>query len=190
MIRLFIVVLALVLQGCSGVILGSALTGAYVLSSFSSVKETKEEYLLERKLNKEIDMILKLNNLDSIKAEALVLRKNIFLVGVAKNNSLKKYLLDYTSSKYHKYKIFDEIKVGVSRSPFIDFTIKQKIKTKLIFTNNVRYANYYFSVFGGEVTIIGYASDKYESTLVSEKISSTQGVGKIINYIEIKDLGD
>jgi osmotically-inducible protein OsmY len=190
MYKIFALIGVFFLQGCTGFLLGTTLTGAYFISSFTDVYEAKEEFLLEKKIAKELKAIKKIRGSEVFDADALVLQKNIFVVGIAKNQVSKKYPLDYLASKYPKYKIIDEIKIGTSKNSFLDFTIKSKIKTKLALTNSVRYANYYFSVYGGEVVVIGYASSKYEASTVLEKISSTRGVRKIINYIEIKDLGD
>jgi osmotically-inducible protein OsmY len=181
---------AFCLQSCSGILLGTTLTGAYFVSSFTNFYETKEEFLLEKQVKKDIKAIKILREKEKFDADVIVLRNNIFIVGIAKNQASKKYPLDYISSKYSKYKVIDELKIGTAKSSISDFTIKHKIKTKLILTNGIRYANYYFSVHDGEVVVIGYASDKHESAILLDKISSTRGVRKIINYVEIKDLGD
>jgi osmotically-inducible protein OsmY len=179
----------LLVQGCSGIWLGGTLTSAYFASSFGSISESKKEYALERKIEKDLKAIKSLRENDKFSINAFVLKNTIYMVGMAENQSSKKYPMDFIATKYSRYKIMDEVKIGTSKS-FSDAFTTQKIKTKLIFTNGVRYANYHLLVYAGEVTIVGYASDKNESTKVLEKISSTRGVKKVINYIEIKDLGD
>jgi osmotically-inducible protein OsmY len=184
---------ALILQGCAGAIFGSTLVGAYFVGSFSGVSEVKSEYSLQQKISKELLAIKKLQENLSFDIEPLVLSEKIFLIGVAGDKSSKNYPMDFISSKYRKkFKIIDEVRVANINNlqKISDSIIKKKIKIKLIFTNRIRYGNYYIAVYGGEVIIVGSAGDKYESAKVFDLISSTRGVKKIINYVEVKDIGD
>lgn len=182
-----------ILQGCAGAILGSTLVGAYFIGSFGGLAEVKNEYSLQQKISKELLAIKKLQENLSFEIEPLVSSEKIFLIGVAVDKTSKSYPMDFISSKYRKnFKIIDEVRVVSisSLQKISDSIIKKKIKIKLIFTNGIRYGNYYIAVYGGEVSIIGSAGDKYESAKVFDLISSTRGVKKIINYVEVKDIGD
>jgi osmotically-inducible protein OsmY len=181
------------LQGCAGAILGSTLVGAYFVGSFSSVSEVRSEYALQSKISKELAAIKKLKEDANFDIEPLVLNNKIYLIGVADNAAHKSYPMDYIFSKYKsKYKIIDEVRIAnlTFGQETSDSIIKSKIKTKFVFTNGIRYGNYYIAVYGSEVIIVGSAANKYEAAKVLDLISSTRGVKKIINYVEVKDIGD
>lgn len=189
--KLVFTLLFFTISGCSGVILGSTLTGNYFVSSFSSVFETKDEYLLEQKINKQLNAIKNLREEAKFDIQVIVIKNIIYAIGIAKDPSSKAYSMDFISTRYsNKYKIIDEVKVGEAKSAFGDSLIKTKIKTKFILTNGIRYANYYITVYNKEVIVVGAASDKYEASKAFNIISSTSGVKKIVNYVEVKDIGE
>ncbi len=175
------------LQGCAGIWFGSSLSGAYVASNFSSFSDSKDEYLLEREINSKLKALKKVKESVDFDIDIIVLKKTIFAIGTAKDETSRKSALDFISSRYSKYNLIDEVNTTFSANSFIDGLTKFKIKSKLILTNGVRYANYYLSVYGGKVVVVGYAVDKYEASLVLDKISQTSGVKSILNYIEVRD---
>lgn len=181
------------LSSCSGAILAPTLVGAYMIGSFTSVSEMTNEYILQKKIYSGIRKFSKSHDVSLFNIEILVYNKAIYIIGLADNNSIKKKLLDFISYEYKKtYKMIDEVRITNLQSYFAwwDYIIKNKIKMKLIFKNGVRYGNYYITVYKGEAIIIGAAANKYEAQLVLERITSTRGVKKIINYVEVKDIGD
>lgn len=188
--RMIILVYVLILQGCSGVFLAPALMGSYMVGSFESVSDMKNNRKLQKKITKELNAIKKLNEEAVFKVDVLVYDKGIYIIGSAKDAKSKHYVLSYVSSRYKTKKIIDEIKVPLTRYAMLDYYTRSKIKTKLVFTNGVRYSNYNVYVYGGDIILIGAAHDKYESSKVLDAISSTRGVKKIINYVEVKDIGD
>jgi osmotically-inducible protein OsmY len=179
--------LVLWLQGCAGIWLGSTLSSSYFASNFTSFSDSKEEYLLEREINSKLKALKKVKENIDFDIDITVLKKKIFVIGTAKDETSRKSALDFISSRYSKYNLIDEVNTTFSTNSFIDGLTKFKIKSKLILTNGVRYANYYISVYGGKVVVVGYAVDKYEASLVIDKISQTSGVKSILNYIEIRD---
>ncbi len=185
--------LVLILQGCAGGILATSLVGAYFIGSFSSVSDIKNEYRLQKKISSEIEAIKKVKEGLNFNIEVTVYSNGIYLIGIAENLNSKRFPLDYVSNKYGKSKkIIDEVRIerhGLKDS-MKDYLIKSKIKTKFIFTNGIRYGNYNISVFSGNVFIIGAAADKYEASKILDIISSTIGVKKVMNYVEVKDIGD
>lgn len=185
------ILLAFALFSCSGVVVGSTLTGAYFTSSFYDVFETKNDYFLEQKVKTQVEALKKIREDIEFDADIMVRSRVIYSIGIAKDEKSRRYLLDYISSKYGKdYKIIDEIKIGESKTNFQDYMIKTSIKTRLTLTNGVRYSNYYIAVYNQDVVLIGIASTKYEASKVVEIASNTNGVKKILNYVEVKDIND
>ena len=91
------------------------------------------------------------------------------------------------SNKQISKKIYEQ---NFLMSAILDSFIKQKIKLKFVLTNGIRYGNYYIASHNGELVIIGAAEDKYESAKVLELISSTRGIKKVINYVEVRNIDD
>ena len=189
--KLACVLLMLLVSGCSGAVLGSTLTGAYFTGSLYDVFETKNDYLLERKITNQISALKQIREDIKFDADIMVRSGVIYTIGIAENTASKRYLLDYISSKYSKsHKVIDEVKVGESKTGIQDYFIKTKIKSGLALTNGVRYSNYYVTVYNKEVVLIGIAATKYEASKVVEVASSTRGVQKILNYVEVRDIED
>lgn len=190
--ELIFIVVAFLMTGCSGIILGATLTGGYFTSSFYDVFETKNDYLLEKKITKQVNALKKIReDASKFDVEVMVRSGVIYAIGIAEDAKSKKYVLDYISAKYNSsHKLMDEIKIGKSTTQAQDYLIKTRIKSGLILTNGVRYSNYYIAVYNKEVVLIGIAATKYEASKVVEVASSARGVVKILNYIEVKDIED
>jgi osmotically-inducible protein OsmY len=186
--KIALILTIIILQGCAGALFASTVSGAYVVSSLNSVSEDKEEFLEARSVKKALKEIKKQNPKIKFDIDVIVFKNTIFLIGYAENKEISTKILNIILKKNKNYKLINEIKTSISSASFTNYLKKINIKTKLIFTNGVRYSNYYIAVFGDQVTIIGYAVGRTEYSLVLDVLAKTRGIKSIVNYIEVKDL--
>lgn len=81
--------------------------------------------------------------------------------------------------------VMDELKTGQNQGfgdAAKDSWITTRIKSKLLFTNDISSINYNLQTVDGVVYLMGIAKDKHELDQVLNIIRNTSGVKKVVNY--------
>ncbi len=150
-------------------------------------KDYKKQQEAEKNTKKTIKKLFKIDN-DSKEysnINILVLKDRILLTGYVNSAKHKKIALDRILAIEKNHEILDEIIVLNSDkkiSGFNDYMILKKVSVRLKKIENFNPNNFRYDVVNSVVFIMGDADNKAQMDKITDTISRTLGVKKVINY--------
>ena len=151
-------------------------------------EDYKKQQEAEKNTKKTIKKLFKIDN-DSkeyLNINILVFKDRILLTGYVNNAKYKKIALNRISAIDKDHEILDEIVVLNSDkkiSGFNDYMILKRVNIRLKKIENFNPNNFRYDVVNSVVFIMGDADNKTQMDKITDTISRTLGVKKVINYI-------
>ena len=151
-------------------------------------EDYKKQQKAEKNTKKTIKKLFKIDN-DSKEysnINILVFKDRILLTGYVNSAKYKKIALDRISAIDKDHEILDEIVVLNSDkkiSGFNDYMILKRVNIRLKKIENFNPNNFRYDVVNSVVFIMGDADNKAQMDKITNTISRTFGVKKVINYI-------
>ena len=151
-------------------------------------EDYKKQQEAEKNTKKTIKRLFKIDN-DSkeyLNINILVFKDRILLTGYVNNAKYKKIALNRISAIDKDHEILDEIVVLNSDkkiSGFNDYMILKRVNIRLKKIENFNPNNFRYDVVNSVVFIMGDADNKAQMDKITDTISRTLGVKKVINYI-------
>lgn len=151
-------------------------------------EDYKKQQEAEKNTKKTIKKLFKIDN-DSkeyLNINILVFKDRILLTGYVNNAKYKKIALNRISAIDKDHEILDEIVVLNSDkkiSGFNDYMILKRVNIRLKKIENFNPNNFRYDVVNSVVFIMGDADNKAQMDKITDTISRTLGVKKVINYI-------
>lgn len=151
-------------------------------------EDYKKQQEAEKNTKKTIKKLFKIDN-DSKEysnINILVFKDRILLTGYVNNAKYKKIALNRISAIDKDHEILDEIVVLNSDkkiSGFNDYMILKRVNIGLKKIENFNPNNFRYDVVNSVVFIMGDADNKAQMDKITDMISRTLGVKKVINYI-------
>lgn len=151
-------------------------------------EDYKKQQEAEKNTKKTIKKLFKIDN-DSkeyLNINILVFKDRILLTGYVNNAKYKKIALNRISAIDKDHEILDEIIVLNSDkkiSGFNDYMILKRVNIRLKKIENFNPNNFRYDVVNSVVFIMGDADNKAQMDKITDTISRTLGVKKVINYI-------
>ena len=151
-------------------------------------EDYKKQQEAEKNTEKTIKRLFKIDN-DSkeyLNINILVFKDRILLTGYVNNAKYKKIALNRISAIDKDHEILDEIVVLNSDkkiSGFNDYMILKRVNIRLKKIENFNPNNFRYDVVNSVVFIMGDADNKAQMDKITDTISRTLGVKKVINYI-------
>lgn len=151
-------------------------------------EDYKKQQEAEKNTKKTIKKLFKIDN-DSKEYSNInifVFKDRILLTGYVNSAKYKKIALDRILAIEKNHEILDEIIVLNSDkkiSGFNDYMILKKVSVRLKKIENFNPNNFRYDVVNSVVFIMGDADNKAQMDKITDTISRTLGVKKVINYI-------
>lgn len=151
-------------------------------------EDYKKQQEAEKNTKKTIKKLFKIDN-DSkeyLNINILVFKDRILLTGYVNNAKYKKIALNRISAIDKDHEILDEIVVLNSDkkiSGFNDYMILKRVNIRLKKIENFNPNNFRYDVVNSVVFIMGDTDNKAQMDKITDTISRTLGVKKVINYI-------
>lgn len=151
-------------------------------------EDYKKQQEAEKNTKKTIKKLFKIDN-DSKEysnINILVFKDRILLTGYVNSTKYKKIALDRILTIEKNHKILDEIIVLNSDkkiSGFNDYMILKRVSVRLKKIENFNPNNFRYDAVNSVVFIMGSADSKAQMDKITNTISRTLGVKKVINYI-------
>ena len=151
-------------------------------------EDYKKQQEAEKNTKKTIKRLFKIDN-DSkeyLNINILVFKDRILLTGYVNNAKYKKIALNRISAIDKDHEILDEIVVLNSDkkiSGFNDYMILKRVNIRLKKIENFNPNNFRYDVVNSVVFIMGDADNKAQMDKITDTISRTLGVKKVLNYI-------
>ena len=151
-------------------------------------EDYKKQQEAEKNTKKTIKKLFKIDD-DSkeyLNINILVFKDRILLTGYVNNAKYKKIALNRISAIDKDHEILDEIVVLNSDkkiSGFNDYMILKRVNIRLKKIENFNPNNFRYDVVNSVVFIMGDADNKAQMDKITDTISRTLGVKKVINYI-------
>ena len=148
----------------------------------------KKQHEEEKNTKKTIQKLLKIDNnsKEYSNINILVFKNRVMLTGYVNDIKYKKIALDRISAIEKNHEILDEIivlKQNKKVSTFNDYMILKRINVRLKKIKSFNPNNFRYNVVNSIVFIMGDVDSKTQMNKITDTISRTLGVKKVINYI-------
>ncbi len=183
-----IILSVFLLTGCAPLIVGAGITTGHFSFQERGLKQSAEDITLKVKIHERIG---RLNDEYLKDINISVVEQNVLITGVVTNREEIIQIGHAIKSIKGVGKVFNnlQLKPYTFKQYTNDKTIGTNLRTRLIFTKNVYTINYDISIVKGHVYIIGLALNEDEIKTMLHKVSTSKGVIKVHNYVQVAPEG-
>ena len=179
------------LSSCIETVAIGALSTAVVASREKSLKDTKDDTLIEAAIDlKFVNHGLKK---PTDKIGVTVNEQRVLLTGIVDDQSISKiaeklsWEVDGVKEVINEIQIIDKKSSGKNfLSYFPDTAITGQVKSKILFDKNVSYLNISVTTINRVVYLIGVAENQREIKKALELAAKTSGVKKVVSHLILK----
>ncbi len=178
-----IIIILLVLQGCGPILIG-AVGGAVIIgvTQEKSLGSSVDDVTIWARLNA---VLIEQSRFFDIKSR--VDEGRVLLTGIVENDNARLEVIRLTWMVNGVREVIDEIIVNdESESMIRSSLITAQIKSKMIFTNGIKFINYTVVTVDNIVYLFGIAQDDKELNKVIKIASTVNGVEKVVSHVRLK----
>jgi osmotically-inducible protein OsmY len=185
---LFCLFIAIGLNGCASVVVGSGSTIALSTVQERTFDDAVDDTIIKAKINHAwFKEDLEMYGYCSM----TVSEGRVLLTGVVKNEDQMLTAVRLTWQVEGVKEVINEIIINPVGKTLVqsskDTWIATKLRTKLLAAKNIFSINYSIDVDEGNVYLIGIAQDEKELNKVIDIVRNTTSVESVVSYIKIKD---
>lgn len=183
--------MTILLCSCVETVVVGTVAGGLFIANSNNLNDTethqKNNSSNEKEIKKTIKNFFKSEGSEYRNINIKIFEGRILLTGYVKDAKYKKFATDNVINLYPKNEVIDEITILEANKKinnFNDYIISQKVSFRMRKIENIKKPNYKFNVTNSKVIIIGKSNNKEQMNQITNIISRTKGVDKVISYIQ------
>ncbi len=175
----------LTLQGCAGLIVAGAVSGAIMLNDERSLKTQLDDTNADFKIAAELDKYADIKAQTHIRV--ITVNRKILVVGQSPNSQLRDKAISVISALKLGDKVYDQIRIGSSTgftTRSNDTWITTKVKGRMLNQDGLDITQIKVVTENGEVFLLGLIAEN-QVDLAVDVARHTSGVRKVIKVFEL-----
>ncbi len=178
---------ALALSGCGGLLVGGAATGGVAAVQERSIGNAVDDLTIRAQLNQ----IFFEDNVGLLSSVSFnVIEGRVLLKGAVKKQEHRIHALELTWQAAGVREVINEIQV-TSQGGIVNYArdtwISTQLKAEILFDKNILAINYNVETINGVVYIVGIAQNQAELDMVIEHARRIKNVKQVVSHVIMKD---
>jgi|APSaa5957512535_1039671.scaffolds.fasta_scaffold15085_3 osmotically-inducible protein OsmY len=178
---------ALALNSCGGVIVGGAATGGVAAVQERSIGDAVDDLTIRAQLNQ----LFFEDNIDLLASVSFsVIEGRVLLKGSVKKQAHRVHALELTWKASGVREVINEIQV-TNQGGIVNYArdtwISTQLKAEILFNKNIFAINYNVETINGVVYVVGIAQSQAELDMVIEHARRIKNVKQVVSHVLKKD---